>query len=194
VRRDAADNFVVDPVAIRTGANALLKQLIVESVQEKDVAPIVNTVNYDVNGNGKLDIWKEGVPIPAGEANEAFLLGLGTTWPELKDRIIYVSYPIRRDGIEGDPVRGVYYPLYNVTFLWRHDSHAVDEVVLAHELGHACNLSHVSDAPNNVNQKHVMRFSNLSEDNIFFGYFRVRRKEETGVTPGFDEQWNKVIR
>jgi hypothetical protein len=28
----------------------------------------------------------------------------------------------------------------------------------------------------------------------FFGYFRVRRKEETGVTPDFDDQRNKVIR
>ena len=199
VRRNAADNFAVDPVAIRTGANALLKQLIVESKQKKkdpndptsDLSdPVEQIAPYDVNGNGNLDFWGDGVTIPAGEVNEAFLLGLGTTWPELEGRIIYVSYPIRING-DGSLAQGMYYPAKNVTILCRQDSPAGDEGVLAHELGHACNLRHVYNLPGN--QKNVM-IGGVDAKKDFFGYFRVRREVETGFTPDYDDQWNQVIR
>jgi hypothetical protein len=151
---------------------------------------VLDYAPYDVNGNGCLDVWTAGVPIPAGEVNEAFLLGLGTTWPELEGRIIYVSYPIRVNG-DGSLAQGMYYSTKNVTILCRQNSPAGDEGVLAHELGHACNLNHVYNLPGN--QKYVMK-GGVDAKKDFFGYFRVRRADETGVTPGFDDQWNKVIR
>ena len=121
-------------------------------------------------------------------------MGLGTTWPELEGRIIYISYPIRINGDEycGEAINIGIYP-NNVTILCRQDSLAKNEVNLAHELGHVCNLRHVNVDPLPVNQKYVMRGA-VDANKDFFGYFRVRRAEETGVTPGFDDQWYKVIR
>jgi hypothetical protein len=200
VRKNAADNFAVDPVAIRTGANALLKQLIVESKQKRKAPdkpelsdPVEQIAPYDFNNNGKLDIWEDGVTIPPGQANEAFLLGLGTTWPGLSGKIIYVN-DLTVNGVGSAAGFSIRVPGPGDGTIFINHSSTDCKYVLAHESAHLVGLfDHAGTASTDKNKTNMMRTVYDAARN-FFGYFRVRREVESGVTPGFDVQWNKVIR